>query len=118
MKTIFVTIAIILCMQPLYAQQPAADSTQKKMHLKAVEVTAKKPLLVQDIDKTIVNVDAMISSASSNTLEVLEKTPGVIVDNNGQISLNGKGALVLIDGRSTYLSAQDLAGYLRSISGA
>ncbi|WP_217602232.1 outer membrane beta-barrel family protein [Chitinophaga sp. GbtcB8] len=118
MKTIFVTTAIILCIHNLYAQQPVTDSTQKKVHLKAVEVTAKKPLLVQDIDKTVVNVDAMISSATSNTLEVLEKTPGVLVDNNGQISLNGKGVLVLIDGRSTYLSAQDLSSYLRSIPGA
>lgn len=91
----------------------------KEIQLKEVVVTAKKPLIEQDIDKTIVNVEAMISAATSNTLEVLEKTPGVLVDANGSISLNGKqGVLVLIDGRSTYMSGQDLATYLKSLPGA
>lgn len=91
----------------------------KEVQLKEVVVTAKKPLIEQDIDKTIVNVDAMISAGTSNTLEVLEKTPGVLVDQNGSISLNGKqGVLVLIDGRATYMAGQDLANYLKSLPGA
>jgi hypothetical protein len=90
----------------------------KSTALKEVVVIAKRPLLEYDMDKTIVNVDAMISAASSNTLEVLEKTPGVTVDNNGNISLNGKaGVLILIDGRPTYMSGQDLAIYLKSLPG-
>lgn len=82
-------------------------------------VAAKKPLIEQRIDRTIVNVDAMISAAGSNTLDVLGKTPGVYVDPNGDIQLNGKGGvLVLIDDKPTYLSAQDLAAYLRSLPGS
>jgi hypothetical protein len=89
-----------------------------KTTLNEVKVIAKKPLIEQDIDKTIVNVEAMIGSAGSNTLEVLEKTPGVTVSNDGDISLNGKsGVLVLIDGRPTYMSGQDLAAYLKSLPG-
>lgn len=92
---------------------------QKKSTLQEVVVTARKPLLEQDIDKTIVNVEAMISSATSNTLEVLEKTPGITVDANGEISLNGAtGVNVLIDGRPTYMSGRDLAAYLRSLPGS
>lgn len=87
--------------------------------LKEVIIKAKKPLFTHAIDRTIVNVDAMISSTTSNTLEVLEKTPGVSVNSNGDISLNGRsGVLVLINGRSTYLSGPDLAAYLKSIPGA
>ncbi|NBA86127.1 outer membrane beta-barrel protein [Emticicia sp. CRIBPO] len=90
----------------------------KNIQLKEVVVSAKKPLIEQDIDRTIVNVESMIGSATSNTLEVLGKTPGVSVDNNGEISLNGRtGILVLIDGRSTYMSGQDLASYLKSLPG-
>jgi hypothetical protein len=90
----------------------------KNIQLKEVVVSAKKPLIEQDIDRTIVNVESMIGSATSNTLEVLSKTPGVTVDNNGEISLNGRtGILVLIDGRSTYMSGQDLASYLKSLPG-
>jgi hypothetical protein len=83
-----------------------------------VVTVAKRPLLVQDLDKTTVHVDAMIGSAGSNALEVLEKTPGVTVGTDGAISLNGSGeVLVLIDNRPTYLSRQDLAGYLKSLPG-
>jgi hypothetical protein len=90
----------------------------KSVELKEVTVKAKKPLIEQDIDKTIVNVESMISSATSNTMEVLEKTPGISVGSNGEISLNGKsGVMVLIDGRSTYMSGQDLAAYLKSLPG-
>ncbi|WP_428660169.1 outer membrane beta-barrel protein [Runella sp.] len=90
----------------------------KNIELKEVVVKAKRPLIEQDIDKTIVNVESMISSATSNTLEVLEKTPGVTIGSNGEISLNGRsGILVLIDGRATYMSGQDLAAYLKSLPG-
>jgi outer membrane receptor protein involved in Fe transport len=90
----------------------------KNVNLNEVVVKAKRPLIEQDIDKTIVNVEAMISAATSNTLEVLEKTPGITLSVNGEISLNGRtGVLVLIDGRATYMSGQDLAAYLKSIPG-
>jgi hypothetical protein len=91
----------------------------KKTNLAEVVIQGKKPLMQMEIDKTVVNVDAMISSASSNTLEILEKTPGVTVGSNGEIGLNGRtGVLVLIDGRSKYMSGQDLASYLKSVPGA
>ncbi|NML23851.1 outer membrane beta-barrel protein [Pseudoflavitalea sp. G-6-1-2] len=91
---------------------------KKEANLKEVVVTAKKPMIEQDIDKTIVNVESMVGAASGNTLDVLERSPGVMVDANGEITLSGaSGVLVLIDGRPTYLSGRDLAGYLRSLPG-
>ncbi|KAA9356430.1 outer membrane beta-barrel family protein [Larkinella humicola] len=97
---------------------PVIILTPSKTMLNEVVVVAKRPLIEQEIDKTVVNVDAMISSIGSTTLEVLEKTPGVTVGTDGEISLNGKaGVLVLIDGRPTYLSGPDLASYLKSLPG-
>ncbi|MEJ7767642.1 MAG: outer membrane beta-barrel protein [Chitinophagaceae bacterium] len=91
----------------------------KNVELATVVVKASRPLIEQEIDKTIVNVASMISSATSNALEVLEKTPGITVGANGEISLNGRsGVLVLIDGRSTYMSGSDLAAYLKSLPGS
>ena len=91
----------------------------KTTALAEVVVKAKRPLVVQEIDKIVVNPESMITSAGSNILEVLGKTPGVTVTSNGVISLNGRtGILVLIDGRSTYMSEQDLAAYLKSLPGA
>lgn len=96
---------------PVIILQTSNDQT-----LREVVISAKKPLIEQKIDRTVVNVDAMISAASSNTLEALSKSPGVIVDANDNISLNGKSnVLVLIDDRPTYLSGPDLAAYLRSL---
>ena len=58
----------------------------------------------------------MISGAALNTYEVLERIPGVTVNNTGDISLNSRGGvLVMIDGRAMYMSAPDLAAYMKSI---
>jgi outer membrane receptor protein involved in Fe transport len=68
------------------------------------------------IDRTVVNVDAMISAAGSTVLEVLDKAPGIIVDENGGVTLNGKSVRILIDDKPTYLSGDDLANYLRALA--
>jgi hypothetical protein len=87
--------------------------------LKEVAITASKPFVEEKIDRTVVNVDALISNTGSNALEVLEKSPGVQVDENGNITYKGKGGvLVLIDDKPTYLSAADLATYLKSVPSA
>lgn len=84
--------------------------------LSGVVVTAKKPPVEVKAGKTVVNVDASPTNAGLNVLEVLEKSPGVSVDSDGNISLKGKGGvLVLIDGKPTYLSGTQLAALLKSI---
>lgn len=81
-----------------------------------VTVTSAKPLIEQKIDRTVVNVEASVTNTGSNALEVLEKSPGISVDKDGNISLKGKaGVQVFIDGRPTYLSGQDLANMLRNM---
>ncbi|MBE7173714.1 MAG: TonB-dependent receptor [Williamsia sp.] len=85
--------------------------------LNAVTVTSTRPPVEQKIDRMVVNVEASITNAGSNALEVLEKSPGISVDKDGNISLKGKdGVVVLIDGRQTYLSGTDLAAYLRNLN--
>jgi hypothetical protein len=84
--------------------------------LKEVTLTTKKPFVERKIDRTVVNPDALISNAGANVLEVLEKAPAVLVDADGNISLKGKqGVVVFIDDKPTYLSASELANYLRSL---
>jgi hypothetical protein len=82
-----------------------------------VSVTARKPLVEQKIDRMLVNVEAAVTNMGSSALDVLEKSPGVSVDKDGNISLKGKqGVVVLIDGRETQLGGTDLANYLRSLN--
>jgi outer membrane receptor protein involved in Fe transport len=95
---------------------PAVQLAAKVKSLEGVTVTATKPFIEQKPDRTIVNVEASPSNAGATALEVLEKSPGVTVDNDGNISLKGKqGVIVMMDGKPTYLSAADLANVLRNL---
>ncbi len=85
--------------------------------LTGVTVIAKKPLVEQKIDRTVINVEASVTNVGSSALEVLEKSPGISVDKDGNISLKGKeGVMILVDGRPTQLSGADLANMLRSMN--
>ena len=85
--------------------------------LAGVTVMSKKPLIEQKIDRTIINVEASITNVGTTALEVLEKSPGISIDKDGNISLKGKqGVQVFIDGKPSYLSGTDLANYLRNMN--
>ncbi|MEO9146237.1 MAG: outer membrane beta-barrel protein [Ginsengibacter sp.] len=85
--------------------------------LKGVTIAYKKPFIERKLDRTIINVDASITNAGTTALEVLEKSPGVSVDKDGNISLKGKaGVTVMMDGRPSYLSGQELANLLKNMS--
>ena len=50
-------------------------------------------------------------------LELLQKSPGVIVDKDDNIILSGKnGVKIYIDGKPTPLTGTDLSAYLRGVS--
>jgi len=81
-----------------------------------ITITAKRPFIEQKIDRTVINVESSITSAGSSALDVLEKSPGVTVDKDGNISLKGKqSVMVMMDGKPAYLSGADLVNYLRSL---
>jgi len=84
--------------------------------LNEITVVAKKPFIEQQIDRTVVNVENSIVSAGTTALEVLERAPGVVVDQqNNQLKLRGKdGVIVQIDGKQTFLSQQELMTLLRN----
>lgn len=84
--------------------------------LKEVSITGQKSYIEHKIDRTVLNVDALISNAGTTALDVLEKSPGVLVDQNGAISLKGQqGVAIFIDDKPTYLSGAALADYLRAL---
>ncbi|WP_020538471.1 outer membrane beta-barrel family protein [Lewinella cohaerens] len=69
--------------------------------LDAVTVTARKPLYEQRIDRLVINVENSITAAGATALDVLERSPGVVVNRqNNSIALAGKnGVIVMINGR-------------------
>lgn len=85
-------------------------------HLAEVTVTSKQNVVELDGGTLVYNVAKSISAQGTNAFEVLKKTPGVYIDNNQSISVNGKeGVMILLDGKQTYLSSAELADLLRSM---
>ncbi|WP_195715216.1 TonB-dependent receptor [Ancylomarina sp. 16SWW S1-10-2] len=61
------------------------------------------------IDKKIIPVNHQLSAAGGTAIDVLETVPSVSVDVNGNVSLRGStGFTVLIDGRPTFRSSQEV----------
>lgn len=86
--------------------------------LSGVNIVHTKPLIERQIDKTVLNIENSILATGNTALEILQKAPGVTVDKDGNISLRGKkGVTVMLDGKPTYLSSEQLANLLRSTEG-
>lgn len=84
--------------------------------LETVKIRAQKPLITIKPDMTVFNVDASVNAIGSDALELLRKAPGVIVDNNDNIILQGKnGVRIYIDGKPSPLSASDLSAMLKGM---
>ncbi|RKR85002.1 outer membrane receptor protein involved in Fe transport [Mucilaginibacter gracilis] len=84
-----------------------------------VVITANKGFADTRTDKTTLNISNSYFFTGSNALEVLNKLPGVKVDNGDNVSLNGRSdVLVTIDNKPTYLSGSALADLLRGTPGA
>jgi hypothetical protein len=86
------------------------------IELTEVSVRAIKPFIEKRLDKTIVNVENSALAAGNSTMELIERSPSVIVDKDGNITLRGKsGVRIMIDGKITYLTGLDLANYLKNL---
>lgn len=84
--------------------------------IEQVEVHATRPILEMKPDKIVLNVEGTINEVGNDALELLRKSPGVLLDKDDNITLSGKnGVLVYIDGRQSPLTGTDLTEYLRSL---
>ncbi len=90
-----------------------ADAKQ----LDEVLVTAQRALIEVKPDRTVFNVQGTINSAGENGLNILRKAPGVLVDNNNNITVLGRaGVLLYVDGKRIPLRGDDLTNYLQNLS--
>ncbi|MDB5131081.1 MAG: hypothetical protein JWR02_830 [Mucilaginibacter sp.] len=84
--------------------------------LNGVTISGTRPQIETRPGKMIINVQSIISAAGSSAYEILRQAPNVRVDNNNNISIAGRqSALVLVDGKPTNLTGEDLAEVLRGI---
>jgi iron complex outermembrane receptor protein len=84
-------------------------------NLNEVVVKSSKPLIRQEDDKSVVDPEPLAAS-STNAYETVEKTPGVFIDQDGNVYLNGLSpAAIQINGRDLKMSASDIAILLKSL---
>ena len=117
MKILF-SLLLLTTSTLLFSQtdSPAKKDTIVATRLQQVILSSTKNAIEVYADKTVINVDAQINAAGDNALQLLRRSPGVVVDATDNIKMNGKsGVTVLIDGKNTQLSGQDLAELLKSI---
>jgi hypothetical protein len=91
---------------------------QTSRTLQTVTVNGRKPLIENLPDKVVINIDGSALAAGNSALELLQRSPGVVVTPQDNILLNGKGSTaVMIDGRRVQMDPQQLAAFLKSIPG-
>lgn len=84
--------------------------------LSEAQVVGRKPLIESQLDKVVLNVENSILATGNNALELLQKVPGVTLDNK-KINLRGKSSvIIMIDGKPTYLSADEVSRLLENTS--
>ena len=94
---------------------PAFRFAEAGIQLDEVVVEATKPFMELKNNKLIINVESSPVAAGNNALELLAKAPGIIIDQDNNISLKGKsGVLIMIDGKNTYMSMEELVRMLET----
>ncbi|MEO1624748.1 MAG: TonB-dependent receptor [Bacteroidota bacterium] len=87
------------------------------LELSEVTVTASRAMVEVKPDRTVFNVQGTINSVGADGLALLRKAPGVMVDNNDNITLLGRsGVLLYIDGKRLPLTGDDLSSFLQNLS--
>lgn len=77
-------------------------------------VTEKRPLLEHKFDKIVMNVSELAAAQTGNAIDVLKSAPGVTIDKDGNVKLNGQSVAVWIDGRPSNMSGKDLESFLKA----
>ncbi len=77
-------------------------------NLANVVVTAKKPAMVLAVDRRIFSADAVITSKGGNAVDLMKNIPSLSVDINGGVQLRNSTPQILVDGRPTILTLEQI----------
>ena len=89
--------------------------SEETQQLRGVEVRGRRPIITRQADRLVFDAQ-QISAGAQNALDVLKRTPGLSVTDEG-ISIIGRGkAIILINDKRVRLSGEALTGLLRSYS--
>lgn len=92
---------------------------KKQSDLATVTVNSTRPLITRKIDRIVMDVENNALTAGKSSMDIMEMAPGMFVDRNGGISINGNsGTRIMINGKMLHLSGDDLTAYLNNLRAA
>lgn len=103
-------------------QGKTSDLGEQKMttaatDLEAAVVKGRRAMVEVKPDRTVFNVEGTINATGTDGIELLRKAPGVLIDNNNNISVLGRqGVRVFINGKRLPLEGEELSNYLQNLS--
>ena len=83
--------------------------------LNEVVITSKKPMIEVTPDKIVFNIENSVNAIGNTGFDLLRKSPGVVIDNNDNISLLGTGVAIYIDNKPSPLTGKELSSFLHSL---
>lgn len=84
--------------------------------LKAINVTAERPMLYADGEKVYYSVEDDPSVQTSTAADALQNAPGVEVDMEGNVSIRGAGSVdIWIDDKPSKMSGENLKMFLKTL---
>lgn len=91
--------------------------SEGSLTLNEVQVVGSRPLIERKIDRLVVNVANKVNTAGSSALEILERSPGVVVNRQGNsLAMLGKeGVNVMVNGKLQYMPADALFSFLQGL---
>ena len=86
-------------------------------NLEGVEITARIDRIQVDEDKLTMNIDEQLVASASSAFDLLKKVPGVFVDKDDKLTLNGKsGVMFQYNGRDLKLDYSSIVDMLKGMS--
>ena len=83
--------------------------------LDEVVVKAVKPMIRREVGKIVLDAKSLAPIAT-NAIDLLRRTPGLLVSDDGSVTVVGKGSLlILINGQEKHLTGQEFGAYLRGL---
>ena len=76
--------------------------------LKEVEVVGERSTMQMQVDRRVFNVEKDLSVVGGSGVDVMKNVPGLSVDVEGNVQMRGSSPLILVDGRPTSLTLEQI----------
>lgn len=103
--------------KPVFENELIVHLQEQTQLLKEITVNTQRPLIEQQFDRTVMNVDGNMR-LGIDAVDILKKIPGVVIKNGTEILLENKAVNVMMDGKSVRMSGNDLMNLLSGTSPA